>query len=96
MYSYERKARFQGSPEALLKSMKESVDAMLAARVKLRTVHLALGELARDATGVGFKDVYEDPDVRAVAKQLSALDREIGDAFGNVERLEKALRKKVV
>ena len=94
-YTYDRTARFQGSPEKLLTQMKESVDSLLETRVKIRRIHEALSELANDASGIGFTDVYDNPDVRKVSKQLYELDHTIGEAFSAVERLAATLKKKV-
>ena len=90
-----KSARYTGGPDKLLKQMKESVDALLNARVTFRPVHIALGELRRDATGTtGFNDVYEADDVKKVEKELYALDQTIGEVFRNVERLMKDLKKR--
>jgi hypothetical protein len=92
---YDRTARF-ASPDKLLKDMKESVEKMLDARVSIRNVHLALGEVANDATGTIFKDNYNDPESRKVSKTLYDLDWAIGEAFHAVEHLERELRKKLI
>lgn len=94
-YSYDRTARFTGSPEQLFKSMKESVESLLEARVKTRRVQDALSEIASDATGTAFTDNYNDPDIRATAKLLYELDHQIGEAFRSVERMERDLKKKM-
>jgi len=95
MYSYDhREARFTGSPEKLFQQMKESVESLLETRVKVRRVHEALSEIASDASGLVFKNTYDDKTVRRVAKELYDLDFAIGQAFHSVEGLEKDLRKK--
>ena len=95
MYSYSRQARFTGSPESLSKGMKEAVDSLIEARVKIRRVHEALSSLASDASGTAFTDNYDDPDIRKVAKSLYELDHTIGDAFQGIEKLDRDLKKKV-
>lgn len=93
--TYSREARFTGTPEKLSKDMKEAVDSLLEARVKVRKVHEALRSIASDASGTAYTDNYNDPEVLRVSKLLYELDQQIGDGFNSIEKIDRDLKKKV-
>jgi hypothetical protein len=93
--TYLRQARFTGTPEGLSKDMKEAVDSLLEARVKIRKIHEALSSIASDASGITFTDNYDDPEIRRVAKVLYELDHQIGEGFQSIEKMDRDLKKKV-
>jgi hypothetical protein len=91
-YSYDRRASV--SPDKLLGYLKQSVDKLLDARVMVRHLHLALGDVRRDASGVVYTDNYDNPEIEKVEKDLYELDHTIGEAFRYIERLERDFKSK--
>lgn len=80
------------APDVIFKRMKDAVESMLEARVKVRQVHEDLSGINSDATGTVFTNNYRNSEIEKVAKSLYDLDGSIGDAWRGVERLEKTMR----
>jgi hypothetical protein len=93
-YSYDRRASMLVPPNKLLGHMNQSVDKLLSARIEVRKLHLALGEVRRDASGSMYTDNYDNPEIEKVEKDLYELDRTIGEAFRYIERLERDFKSK--
>lgn len=83
-------------PQKVFSSMREAVDSLVEARVKMRKVSDYLTRISQDASGVVWTDNYHDRAIEAVTKGLRKLDNDIGDGFRSIESLETKLRKKVV
>ncbi len=84
------------APDVIFKRMKEAVDGLLAARVKIRVVHEDLSGIASDATGTVFTNNYRNAEIDKVSKDLYELDHTIGQAFRDIERLEKTMKQTMV
>src|SRR5512142_3428248 len=94
-YNFRKEASVV-QPSVLFKAMKDAVESLLEARVKVRSVHEKLSDVANDATGVYFTGVYDDRNVVMVRDEAYELDRQIGAVFNAIERLERDLKQKVV
>jgi hypothetical protein len=84
------------APQVIFKRMKDAVDGMLEARVKIRQVHEDLSGIRYDATGTVFTNNYQNSEIEKVEKTLYELDHTIGQAFRDVERLERTMRNTMV
>jgi len=83
-------------PARLMTQMKGAVEALLSARVEMRQVWEALGDIKRDASGVFWTDNYNDPEIERAYKLLYDLDHEIGQGFRVIEFMMRKLPPKVV
>jgi hypothetical protein len=91
-----KKEAVSRAPQVIFKRMKDAVDGMLEARVKIRQVHEDLSGIRQDATGTVFTNNYENAEIKQVEKTLYDLDWSIGQAFRDVERLEKTMKQTMV
>jgi hypothetical protein len=89
-------AGLEKDPDKLFAQMKKAVEALLEARVEMRRVWDALGEIKRDASGVYWTDNYNDPEIEKAYKTLYDLDHQIGQGFRDIEWMERQLKPKVV
>lgn len=89
-------AGLEKDPEKLFAQMKKAVEALLEARVEMRRVTDALGEIKRDASGVWWTNNYQDPEIEKAHKTLYDLDHQIGMGFRDIEWMERQLKPKAV
>ncbi len=83
------------NPTKLFPAMKECVDDKLNSRIKVRKVQEMLQDVLEDASGAVFTDNYNDSEIKETRDDLSDLDRQIGQAYRSIERVEKKLKKQV-
>jgi hypothetical protein len=86
---------FHVQPNKLFSAMEKSVASLLDTRVKIRDASELLLRVQEDATGIVWTDVYRNPEILKVSRSLHALDWTIGDAYKDVERLEREMIKLV-
>lgn len=84
------------APQVIFQRMKDAVEGMLEARVKIRQVHEDLSGINSDATGTVFTNNYRNSEIERVSNELYELDHGIGRAWRNVEHLEKTMKQTMI